>query len=175
MIKRSLFIAISLTLAALTARRLREDREIEGSLDTPNLDSPNRDKPSPPLPEPEHQRARALPQSPIRPASPMMAVPSTPADIATGPVLAVTMTPASMAAAPTVTFSGTVVRNGPRFALRETAGVLYPLDSAGRAWAYEGEDVRVTGKLDLNTRLLYVDAIEPSMPSMLETRLPDAV
>jgi hypothetical protein len=170
MIKRSLFIAISLTLAALTARRLREDREIEGSLDTPN-----RDKPSPPLPEPEHQQARALPQSPIRPASPMMAVPSTPADIATGPVLAVTMTPASMAAAPTVTFSGTVVRNGPRFALRETAGVLYPLDSAGRAWAYEGEDVRVTGKLDLNTRLLYVDAIEPSMPSMLETRLPDAV
>jgi hypothetical protein len=105
----------------------------------------------------------------------MMAVPSTPADIATGPVLAVTMTPASMAAAPTVTFSGTVVRNGPRFALRETAGVLYPLDSAGRAWAYEGEDVRVTGKLDLNTRLLYVDAIEPSMPSMLETRLRDAV
>jgi len=85
------------------------------------------------------------------------------------------MTPASMAAAPTVTFSGTVVRNGPRFALRETAGVLYPLDSAGRAWAYEGEDVRGTGLLDLNTRLLYVDAIEPSMPSMLETRLPDAV
>jgi hypothetical protein len=27
--------------------------------------------------------------------------------------------------------------------------------------------VRVTGKLDLNTRLLYVDAIEPSLPSLL--------
>jgi hypothetical protein len=66
-------------------------------------------------------------------------------------------------AAPTVTFSGTVVRNGPRFALRETAGVLYPLDSAGRAWSFEGEDVRVTGKLDLDTRLLYVDAIESSV------------
>ncbi len=63
-------------------------------------------------------------------------------------------------AAPTVTFSGTVVRSGPRFALRETAGILYPLDSAGRAWPYEGEDVRVTGKLDLDTQLLYVDAIE---------------
>jgi hypothetical protein len=74
---------------------------------------------------------------------------------------------AAMAAAPTVTFSGTVVRNGPRFALRETAGVLYPLDSAGRAWPFEGEDVRVTGKLDLNTRLLYVDAIEPFMQSLL--------
>lgn len=66
-------------------------------------------------------------------------------------------------AAPTVTFSGRVVRNGPRFALRETAGVLYPLDSTGRAWPYEGEDVRVTGKLDLDTRLLYVDAIEPAL------------
>jgi hypothetical protein len=66
-------------------------------------------------------------------------------------------------AAPTVTFSGTVVRSGPRFALRETAGILYPLDSAGRAWPYEGEDVRVTGKLDLDTQLLYVDAIEHSV------------
>jgi hypothetical protein len=63
--------------------------------------------------------------------------------------------------ATTVTFSGTVVRSGPRFALRETAGVLYPLDSAGRAWPYEGEDVRVTGHLDMSSRLLYVDAIEP--------------
>jgi len=67
-------------------------------------------------------------------------------------------------AAPTVTFSGTVVRSGPRFALRETAGILYPLDSAGRAWPYEGEDVRVTGKLDLDTQLLYVDAIEHAVP-----------
>jgi hypothetical protein len=65
--------------------------------------------------------------------------------------------------APTVTFSGTVVRTGPCFALRETAGILYPLDSTGRAWPFEGEDVRVTGKLDLDTRLLYVDAIEPAV------------
>lgn len=70
-------------------------------------------------------------------------------------------------AAPTVMFSGRVVRNGPVFALRETAGVLYPLDSAGRAWPFEGEDVRVTGKLDLSTRLLYVDAIERAVPSLL--------
>jgi hypothetical protein len=151
-----------LTLAALTARRLRQEHEIEGSLDTPN-----RDKSSPPLPETEMRQARALPQNPEPPASPMTAAPSAAANIATATVMAATMAPANMAAAPTVTFSGTVVRNGPRFALRETAGVLYPLDSAGRAWAFEGEDVRVTGKLDLSTRLLYVDAIEPSMPSVL--------
>jgi len=161
MIKRSLFIAISLTLAALTARRLREEREINGTLDTPK-----RDKSSPPLPEPEKQQGRTLPASPAPPQSPRTAAPAAPRGIADS-FMAAKVAPVPMAAAPTVTFSGTVVRNGPRFALRETAGVLYPLDSAGRAWAFEGEDVRVTGKLDLNTRLLYVDAIEPSMPSML--------
>ena len=62
--------------------------------------------------------------------------------------------------ATTVTFSGTVMRNGSRFVLRETGGVLYTLDSTGRAWPFEGEDVRVTGKLDTSTSLLHVDAIE---------------
>ena len=60
----------------------------------------------------------------------------------------------------TVTFSGRVIRAGSRFALRETAGVLYTLDSAGRAWPFEGEDVRVTGKLDTSTRLLHIDDIQ---------------
>jgi hypothetical protein len=71
-----------------------------------------------------------------------------------GPVLA------SPAPATTVTFSGTVVRDGSRFALRETAGVLYFLDSTGRAWPFEGEDVRVTGYLDTTTSLLHVDEIK---------------
>ena len=71
-----------------------------------------------------------------------------------GPILA---RPVS---ATTVTFSGTVVRDGSRFALRETAGVLYFLDSTGRAWPFEGEDVRVTGYLDTTTSLLHVDDIK---------------
>jgi hypothetical protein len=62
--------------------------------------------------------------------------------------------------ATTVTFSGTVIRSGGRFALLETGGVLYMLDSTGRAWPFEGEDVRVTGKLDTTTHLLHVDNIE---------------
>ena len=60
----------------------------------------------------------------------------------------------------TVTFSGTVIRSGSRFALRETDGVLYTLDSAGRAWPFEGDNVRVTGQLDTSTRLLHIDDIE---------------
>ncbi|MFP5237694.1 MAG: DUF5818 domain-containing protein [Acidobacteriota bacterium] len=60
----------------------------------------------------------------------------------------------------TVTFSGKVIRAGSRYALRETAGILYTLDSEGRAWAFEGEDVRVTGQLDTTTRLLHIDDIQ---------------
>ena len=59
-----------------------------------------------------------------------------------------------------VTMNGTVVRSGSRFALRETEGVLYTLDSTGRAWPFEGEDVRVIGKLNASTRLLHIDVIE---------------
>lgn len=59
----------------------------------------------------------------------------------------------------TVTFSGTIVRNAGRFALRETAGVLYALDSMRPVGSFEGEDVRVTGQLDTTTRLLHIDDI----------------
>ncbi|UWZ84289.1 DUF5818 domain-containing protein [Occallatibacter riparius] len=132
-IKRSLFVGISMALVALTVRRYNRDSEINAGPDGPSGGSGGNDK---------------IDHSSV-----------------TGPVLADQPVPIAIRrpamVAPTVTFSGTVVRSGPRFALRETAGVLYPLDSAGRAWPFEGEDVRVTGKLDLDTRLLYVDAIEP--------------
>jgi hypothetical protein len=149
-IKRFLFVSMSLALAALAVRRSSQEAEIEAETNSrgtlqpvsqpepgPQLDSGLSD-PNPGFGTPAQilgdQGARMLPR---RPASPMVA--------------------------PTVIFSGTVVRSGPHFALRETAGDLYPLDSAGRAWPFEGEDVRVTGKLDLDTRLLYVDAIEPAV------------
>lgn len=121
----------------MTARRMKQDKEIEGGVDTP----------SPPLPQPEtlHLLPHTGPAEAGRPVKPI--APSEP-----------------LAAAPTVTFSGTIVRNGARFALRETAGVLYPLDSVARAWPFEGEAVRVTGKLDLGTRVLYVNEIERTAP-----------
>ena len=58
------------------------------------------------------------------------------------------------------TFSGTVVRSGQHFALLNPDGVLYTLDSTGRAWSFEGEDVRVTGNLDAASRLIHIVAIE---------------
>jgi hypothetical protein len=142
-IKRYLFIGFSLVLAALTARRFNKETETEAALPPGDSgDGPDHSG----TPAPVH---RDQPRSgDNKPGDQPSNQPGR-------------ISPRGPATAPSVTFSGTVVRNGPRFALRETAGVLYPLDSAGRAWPYEGEDVRVTGKLDLDTRLLYVDAIEP--------------
>lgn len=57
-------------------------------------------------------------------------------------------------------FSGTVIRSGERFALRDVDGCLYPFDSAGRAWQFEGEDVTVTGNLDTDTQMLHILQIE---------------
>jgi hypothetical protein len=139
-IKRYLFVGISMALIALTARRYKQGSEIEGEM----ADQAGHLPPMPPSAGDGNNHSGT--PTPILGDQPGRVLPRRPTMVA-----------------PTVTFSGTLVRNGPRFALRETAGVLYPLDSAGRAWPYEGEDVRVTGKLDLDTRLLYVDAIEPAV------------
>jgi hypothetical protein len=146
-IKRSLFVGISLALVALTVRRYNQGDEIEADPGKPDGSSTPDPVPFGPVPI-DHSGTPA----PILGDQPARVLPLRPA-----------------MAAPTVTFSGTVVRSGPYFALRETAGVLYPLDSTGRAWPYEGEDVRVTGKLDLDTRLLYVEAIEPDVQELRST------
>lgn len=57
-------------------------------------------------------------------------------------------------------FSGTVVRHGTRFALRESDGDLYALDSTGLAWPFEGEDVLISGYLNADSGLLHICAIE---------------
>ena len=62
--------------------------------------------------------------------------------------------------APRTRFSGTVVRHGSRFALREGDGDLYALDSTGLAWPFEGEDVLISGYLNPDSGLLHICAIE---------------
>ncbi len=57
-------------------------------------------------------------------------------------------------------FSGTVVRHGSRFALREFDGDLYALDSTGLAWPFEGEEVLISGYLNPDSGLLHICAIE---------------
>jgi len=57
-------------------------------------------------------------------------------------------------------FSGTVVRHGSRFALREQDGDLYAIDSTGLAWPFEGEEVLISGYLNHGSGLLHICAIE---------------
>lgn len=59
-----------------------------------------------------------------------------------------------------VSFTGTVVRDGSRFALRDATGALFALNSTGRAWPFEGEDVTVTGHIDPTGTVLHIHAIE---------------
>ena len=60
---------------------------------------------------------------------------------------------------PMVGFTGTVVRDGSRFALRDATGALFALNSTARAWSFEGEDVQVTGQLDTTGTVLQIHAI----------------
>jgi hypothetical protein len=137
-IKRCLFAGFAMTLVALTARRFEREEEIEGSLDQGRTG-----KSGLPPTQGDNQHLGSLPgvsggsgaQHGPLPHSPNVSV----------------------------TFSGTVVRNGAGLALREVAGALYPLAGASSARSFEGASVRVTGKINLATRLLHVEAIEPAV------------
>lgn len=145
-IKRWLFAGIALSLAALTSRRFQRELEIEGSLDGPQSGKPS-------LPPGRDGKGKASPLPTVSGGSGRTGpLPGTPA---AGPVL--------YSPTVSVTFNGTLVRKGSQLALREIAGSLYRLDGATNASGFEGTNVRVTGKIDLSTRLLHVDAIEPAV------------
>jgi hypothetical protein len=58
------------------------------------------------------------------------------------------------------TFMGTVVREGEQFALRDGSGSVYKLDDSSKAQPFEGKQVKVTGRLDTDAKLIHVDTIE---------------
>lgn len=58
------------------------------------------------------------------------------------------------------TFTGTVVKQGESYVLRDSSGAVYRLDNASRAAQFEGKSVTVTGKLDPQTKMIHVDSIE---------------
>jgi hypothetical protein len=62
--------------------------------------------------------------------------------------------------AKSTTFMGTVVRDGESFSLRDGSGSMYKLDDASKAQPFEGKQVKVTGRLDTEAKLIHVDAIE---------------
>jgi uncharacterized protein YdeI (BOF family) len=60
----------------------------------------------------------------------------------------------------TATFSGTVVKDGEQYVLRDSSGSVYKLDDSSRAQAFEGKTVKVTGRLDSNSKMIHVDSIQ---------------
>jgi uncharacterized protein YdeI (BOF family) len=58
------------------------------------------------------------------------------------------------------TFTGTVVKDGEQYLLRDSSGQVYKLDDSERAKPFEGKTVKVTGHLDTEAKLIHVENIE---------------
>ena len=60
----------------------------------------------------------------------------------------------------TTTFTGTIVKDGEQYVLRDSSGGVYKLDDSSRAQAFEGKTVKVTGRLDPDSKMIHVDSIQ---------------
>jgi uncharacterized protein YdeI (BOF family) len=58
------------------------------------------------------------------------------------------------------TFTGTIVKDGENYVLRDSSGGIYKLDDSSHAQAFEGKTVKVTGKLDTDSKMIHVDSIQ---------------
>ena len=59
------------------------------------------------------------------------------------------------------TFMGTILKNGENFVLSDSATkTKYILDDSRKARPFEGRTVKVTGKLDLASKLIHVETIQ---------------
>lgn len=63
-------------------------------------------------------------------------------------------------AAKDVVVTGTIVKSGSTFVLRDSSGAVYKLDAQDKAGPFEGKTVKITGKLDAAAKLLHIEAIE---------------
>jgi hemolysin activation/secretion protein len=58
------------------------------------------------------------------------------------------------------TFTGTVVKNGEQYMLRDSSGQVFGLDDSSKAQPFEGKTVKVTGELDQQAKVIHVENIE---------------
>jgi len=60
------------------------------------------------------------------------------------------------------TFSGKVAKAGGKFILKDTADkTMYVLDDQDKAKQFEGQEVKVSGTLDAQTKTIHVSSITP--------------
>ncbi len=67
-------------------------------------------------------------------------------------------------ASKSTTFTGTIVKDGEQYVLRNSSAGVYKLDDSTRAKAFEGKTVKVTGSLDADTKMIHVDTIQALTP-----------
>ncbi len=58
------------------------------------------------------------------------------------------------------TFTGTVLKSGSEYVLRDASGQTYKLDNPESAKPYEGKAVKVVGQLDEQAMMIHVESIE---------------
>ncbi len=58
------------------------------------------------------------------------------------------------------TFTGTIAKAGEQYVLRDSSGSVYKLDDSAKAQSFEGKQVKVTGKLDTESKTIHVESIE---------------
>jgi hypothetical protein len=58
------------------------------------------------------------------------------------------------------TFTGTIVKDGSRYALKVSSNRAYQLDDQQKAEEYEGKRVKIAGILDANSSSLHIISIE---------------
>jgi hypothetical protein len=69
--------------------------------------------------------------------------------------------PASGPETKAVVVTGTIIKSGSDFVLKDPSGTVYGLDAPEKVAPFEGKSVKVTGHLDAaNATLLHVEAIE---------------
>jgi len=61
--------------------------------------------------------------------------------------------------AQTATFTGTVVKHGADYLLRDSSGATFKLDDSERAKPFAGKTVKVTGELDEQAKVIHVESI----------------
>ena len=59
-----------------------------------------------------------------------------------------------------ITFTGTIIKDGEQYTLRDPSGVVYLLDDSAKAQPFEGKPVKVTGHLGTEAQIIHVDTIE---------------
>jgi hypothetical protein len=59
-------------------------------------------------------------------------------------------------------FTGTILKSGSRFVLKDASGQVFKLDDAASAKPYVGKAVKVIGQLDEQAMLIHVQSIEGS-------------